>query len=426
MGKPLQRQAGALLLDYFFLPPRGWHIESAEYWVVFFTRFLTVALVISHLAARAKRQAVEAPARHRELERLYAFAQDLPVDGSPESIVAAALDSLVRTFQVEAVAFYECGTAKVTRAGPKKSALPDDLLRDAVGHSDLFTEKTSGWLLFPMRSGGQPIGSLAVCGGSISEPAFRTIAERIQSRLQEVRAHEKLRQAEEIRKSQELKSAVLDSLIHEIKTPVSVLKTAVTSLMSRDSDISLRRELVNIINEETDYLDSSISEVFWAARADAGLLRPEKNPHDIGQLVEAALRKLKPRLDTRPLRIEIPDSLPKADFDFYMIKGVLKELLNNALKYSPPGSPLAISAEFADNEIVISLKDSGLGVPGEARSHIFEKHYRGPVAAPGAGLGLAIAKTIVEANGGRIGITSQPGTGSVFYFSVPVSQRDVA
>jgi two-component system phosphate regulon sensor histidine kinase PhoR len=108
-----------------------------------------------------------------------------------------------------------------------------------------------------------------------------------------------------------------------------------------------------------------------------------------------------------------------------MVKSVLKELLNNALKHCPHGSPLAISAELANNEIVISLKDSGPGIPEDAQSRIFERHYRGQVTAPGGGLGLAIAKTIVEANGGRMGVTSQPGTGSVFYFSVPVSHRDV-
>ncbi|MGC2271425.1 MAG: ATP-binding protein [Candidatus Sulfotelmatobacter sp.] len=416
---------GALLLDYFFLPPKGWDMDSAEHWLVFLA-FMAVALATSHLAARAKRLTEEAVASHRELEKLDAFGRDLPIEGSAGSIVASCLESLARIFQVTDVVFYDQVTGMITRAGSKKGVLPDDLLREAAGRPDLFLEETTGCLVFPVRFGRQPIGSLAVCGSDISALTFRTIAERIQARLEEVGAHEERRQAEETRKSQELKSAVLDSLVHEIKTPVSVLKTAVTSLMSGDLDASLRSELVNIIDEETDYLDSSINDMFWAARADAGLLRPEKNPHNVRRLVEAALEKLNPRLDRRPLQIEIPDSLPAADFDFYMIKSVLKELLNNALKYSPPGSPLVISAQLANHEILISLQDSGPGVPLEAQSRIFERHYRGRVGGSGAGLGLAIAKTAVEANGGRIGVTSRPGAGSVFHFSLPVSRGDAA
>jgi two-component system sensor histidine kinase KdpD len=240
------------------------------------------------------------------------------------------------------------------------------------------------------------------------------------------RALQRASEAEAAWRGQEIKSAVLDSLIHEVKTPLSVIKAAVSSLLSRDSDASNRHELLSIINEEADWLDISMSEVFWTANVEADILRPERVPHDVRQFIDSTVESLRSRLSSTPFELDIPDSLPKADFDFHMIKGVLKELLNNALKYSPPGSPLAISAELANNEIVISLKDSGPGVPGNVQSHIFEKHYRGPVAAPGKGLGLSIAKTIVEANGGRIGVASQAGAGSVFYFSLPVSRRDVA
>src|ERR1700739_1402334 len=109
-----------------------------------------------------------------------------------------------------------------------------------------------------------------------------------------------------------------------------------------------------------------------------------------------------------------------------MIKGVLKELLSNALKYSPSHSPLTISVQQIGDEIITSVSDFGVGIePGEDK-RIFERYYRGSARAPGTGLGLAIAKTIVEAHGGRIGVESQPGGGSVFHFSLPVSHRDAA
>jgi two-component system sensor histidine kinase KdpD len=416
---------GALFLDYFCLSHRGWHIESTEYWVVFFT-FLTVALVASHLAARAKHQALEAAARCRELEKLYAFAHDLPMGASTDSMVARCLDCLVRVFESKAAAFYDHSTGRAIRSGSEDCATPLDRLRDTFGHADLSIDKQAGAFLMPIRLGGQVVGSLGTCGGCISQDTFRAIAERMETDLEKSRALQKANEAEAARRVQEIKSAVLDSLIHEVKTPLSVIKTAVSSLLSRDSDASNRHELLSIINEEADRLDISMSEVFWTANVEAGILKPERVPHDVRQFIDSAMASLQSRLRATPFELAIPDSLPKADFDFNMIKGVLKELFHNALKYSPPGSPLAISAELANNEVVISLKDSGPGIPEYVQSHIFEKHYRGPVAAPGKGLGLSIAKTIVEANGGRIGVTSQAGAGSVFYFSLPVSQRDAA
>lgn len=416
---------GALLLDYFFFASRGLRIESPEYWMVFFT-FLAVALVTSHLAARARRQALEAAARSRELEKLYVFARDLPVGVGADSMVARFLDCLVRAFESTAAVFYDQRTGRVIRSGSEDCAIPLDRLRDALTHADLSSDKRTGTFLMPVRLGGQVVGSLGSCGGCISQDTFRAIVERMETDLEKSRASQKASEAEAARKGQEIKSAVLDSLIHEVKTPLSVIKTAVSSLLSRDSDAGNRHELLSIINEEADRLDISISEVFWTANVEAGILKPERIPHDVRQFIDSTVESLRSRLSATPFELAIPDSLPKADFDFNMIKGVLKELFHNALKYSPPGTPLAISAELANNEIVISLKDSGPGVPGDVQSHIFEKHYRGPVAAPGKGLGLSIAKTIVEANGGRIGVTSQGGAGSIFYFSLPVSQADVA
>ena len=193
-----------------------------------------------------------------------------------------------------------------------------------------------------------------------------------------------------------------------------------------DSDLNNTHELLSIINEEADHLDVSISEVFWSARVEAGMLRPERVPHDVRQFIGSTVETLRSRLSTTPLELDIPDLLPKAEFDLRMIKGVLKELLNNALKHCPPGTPLVISAQFVNNEIIISLKDSGLGVPADAQFRIFERRKRSKASASGTGLGLAIAKTLVEANGGHIGVTSRQGIGSVFYFSVPVSEDGAA
>ena len=235
-----------------------------------------------------------------------------------------------------------------------------------------------------------------------------------------------MNETEAVRKSQELASAVLDSVVHEIKTPLSVVKTAATSLLAGDLRVAARVELLAIISEEIDQVDTTINEVFWRAQMKSGTLQPEIGPHDIHQLVKTSLVELRTRLSARPLKIEIPDFLPPADFDFHMIKVVFKELVNNALKYSPDRSPLTISAQLEGAEIVTGVEDSGIGFSKEEEAHVFERNYRGTAAASGTGLGLAIAKTIVEAHGGRVGAVCTPGKGSMFYFSLPASSKGLA
>ena len=270
---------GALLLDYFLLPPRGWGLESPEYWLVFLT-FLAVALVASHQSARAKRLAEEAVARHRELEKLYEFGRDFPIEGNPATAVATSLDALVGTFQIEAAAFCDHSTGEITRSGPKGSVIPAELLRYEVSQANVSTDKNTGSLMVPIRCGGQPVGSLAV-RGDMSALTLRAIADRIEAGLEKIYAHKNSRQAEETSGNQELKTALLDSMVHEIKTPLSVIKTAISSLLSKDSDAAIRRELLVIADQEADRMDLSISEIFWTARVEAGSVQSGKGPHDI-------------------------------------------------------------------------------------------------------------------------------------------------
>ncbi len=414
----------AALLAYFFLPPVGWPIGSAQYWVVFFT-FLAVALLTSYFTALARRRASEAIARQRELERLHAFGKNLPTEGKPGSVVVASLEALVRSFEVDAAAFYDSSTGEVTRAGPKAISISADDLRATAGSFNFWKIGKTGSVLLPIRSLDRVIGALAV-HGKLSELTFRAIVDRIETGMDKVQAQGEVKHAEKAKRDQEFKTAVLDSLVHEIKTPLSVIKTAASSLLSRDSDPDSRRELLTIINEESDRMDASISEIFWTARIEAGELQSGKGSHNVALLITETLHELRPFLADRSVSVSVPDGLPPATCDLHMIKGVLRELLNNAVKYSPSQSPLNVSVQQVGDEITISVADSGIGIaPGEEQ-RIFEKHYRGRVPSPGTGLGLAIAKTIVEAHGGRIEIRRQPGGGSVVDFSLPVSHQDAA
>ena len=420
---------GASLLDYFFLPAhtRGWGLDNPEDWLAFCT-FLAVAIVTGQLAARVKRQKEEAVARQEELEKLYAFGHTMKIEGTSGSIVAGCVASLVDLFGVRAAAFCDLSTGDVTRAGAQASLISEDSLRAAAaGRCELFRESSSGTLFVPLCCAGEVVGTLVISAGDMSELTLRAVADRIEVGLEKVSAYEKLRRAEQTRRSQELKTALLDSLAHEIKTPLSVVTTCASSLQSQELDAASRDELTSIICEEADRLDTAISQVFWTARGEAGALQSGKGPHNLRALIEETVHDLKPLLRNRPMTIEVPDLLPAASCDSSMIKAVLKELLTNAVKYSPSDSPLAVSVQQAGDRIVTSVADRGIGLKPADENRIFEKHYRRAApGTPGLGLGLAITKTIVEAHGGKIAVESRAGGGSVFRFSLPISHRDVA
>lgn len=415
---------GDLLLGLFFTTSRTeWRINSTQYWVVFFTT-LVVGIATAYIAARATRLTREALGRNQELEQLYSWIRDLLLESKSEDMIARALNSLVKSFRLDAAAFYDANTCSVVAAGVSDSISLTGL-QEALEHG-IRCEKATRSRFAPIRVAGRSVGSLAVRGGDISELTFRAVVERLEAGLEKTIALQKTAESEAARRGQELKSAVLDSLLHEVKTPLSIMKTAVSSLISTSGNPVQNRELLDIVHEEVDRMEASVSEVFWTAYIDAGTLQPSREIHDIRALINGTLRELQLKLKARPLTIDMPDPSPRATFDFAMIKGVLKELLRNALKYSPDGSPLTVAVQQDQKNIVITVADEGAGVPAQESGRIFEKHYRGNLKAPGSGLGLSIAKTIVEAHGGTIGVTSGPHGGASFYFTLPSALQKVA
>jgi two-component system, OmpR family, sensor histidine kinase KdpD len=414
--------AGDLLLGFFFTTSQTvWRINSPQSWVVFFT-LLVVGVATAYMAASATRLTREALRRNEELERLYMWSRELSLDGS-EAAVARSLASLVGSFGLDAAVFYDANTHRAVSAGAEM--IPLSHVEEALKKSMRYEKATSSYFA-SIRVAGLIVGSLAIRAGNISELTFGGITERIESSLEKAIALEKATEVEAARKGQELKSAVLDSLLHEVKTPLSVMKTAVSSLLSTDWSPAQSREFLDILHEEIDRLDASVSEVFWTAYIDAGKLAPSRDLHDIGSLVSSALREIQPELRARSVRVAMSDPSAQATFDRAMIKGVLKELLRNALKYSPEGSPLAVSVRQCEQDFTITVTDEGIGVPAEEQDRIFEKHYRGNVKARGSGLGLSIAKTIIEAHGGTIGVTSGPNRGASFHVTLPNALQKVA
>jgi two-component system sensor histidine kinase KdpD len=244
--------------------------------------------------------------------------------------------------------------------------------------------------------------------------------------IEKARALEDAGYAEAARQSEVLKSALLDSLAHDIKTPLTSIKAAVTSLLASNSASNGRSagaesELLTIIDEEADRLNQLAAEVIAMARIEAGKLHLEKRSVAVADLIGGALAELAPALKGRSVTVNAPEGLPAAEADPEFVQQVVKQFVENALKYSPEGSPLSISAALRSGKIVIGVADRGPGIEENERARIFDKFFRGRrhrFETKGTGMGLAIAKGIVEAHGERIWVESEAGQGAVFYFSL--------
>jgi two-component system sensor histidine kinase KdpD len=408
--------------NLMFLPPVGkLTIQDPQNWVALLA-FLVTAVTASQLSAHARRRTAEAEARRLEMERLYALVQSMMLTGSARKTIREFVNRVVQVFGCGAAAFYYRPSDEFLRSGPESLAVSDHELLAEAEVDDISVDAVRDIALAPVRLGGRPLGSMALIGSPPSAPMVRAISNLIAITIEKARALEDASHAEAARQSEVLKSALLDSLAHDIKTPLTSIKAAVTSLLGGAQDPG--HELLTIINEEADRLNQLAAEVVEMARIEAGKLHLEKQPVTVADLIAAALSDLAMGLKGRPLALDVPEELPPAEADQELAAQVVKQFVENALKYSPEGSPLEISAELKGGKIVIGVADRGPGIEENERSHIFDKFFRGRrhrFATKGTGMGLAIAKGIVEAHGERIWVESEPGQGAVFYFSLAAS-----
>jgi len=412
--------AAVLGFNYYFLPPVGTlTVQDPQNWVAL-GAFLITAVTASQLSARAKRRTLEAVERRREIEGLYALSQSLLLSGSARSASQDLVSRVVKILGVSTAAFYTKSSDETFRWGPEDPRISDERLRVELEEARLDVQGSSA--IIPVRLGGQALGNLGLAGPLPSLAVLNAVAYLVAIGIERARALEEASHTEAARQSEVLKSALLDALAHDFKTPLTSIKAAATSLLGGDRSAE-DRELMTIINEEADRLNRLVAEVLEMVRIEAGKLHLEKGPHHVAEIVDAALADAKPAMHERNVEIRLQSDLPEAEVDFDLVQQVLKQLLDNALKYSPAGSPVTISARAGEGRIVVSVADRGSGIDEQEQARIFDKFFRARehrFRVPGTGMGLAIAKGIVEAHGGKIWVTSEPGQGSVFSFSLPV------
>jgi two-component system sensor histidine kinase KdpD len=245
--------------------------------------------------------------------------------------------------------------------------------------------------------------------------------------IERARAVEQLSQTEAERQGERLKSALLDSVTHDFRTPLTSMKAAVTSLLGSGEMVAPQaHELLSIINEECDRLNHLVEEAAEMARLEAGEIELHYAPTSIEEIIQGALALSKSSLAAREIQVKVAPDLPLVEADLVRAQDILVKLIDNANLYSPKEQPIIITSELSGDYITTSVADRGPGIDDLEQGMIFDKFYRGKdqrYLVRGTGMGLPIAKALVTAHKGTIGVTSQLGHGSVFSFSLPVARK---
>jgi two-component system sensor histidine kinase KdpD len=413
-----------LAFNYYFLPPIGtFTVADPQNWVALFA-FLVTAGIASQLADRARRQTADANQRRRDVERLYAFSQRLLATDNVAELMNAIPAYVRDGFGAKAAAVYLLSSQQVYRTDPNATWLALHDLQMVSSRGEPVIDPQRGISLTPLHLGTRTTGAVGIAGPTLSRATLEALGSMIGIAIERAGAMEKLSQTEAAHQNENLRTVLLDSVTHELRTPLTSIKAAVTSLLSDyNLDDAQRKELLTVINEETDRLDRLVGEATEMAQLDAHKVELHLAPVDIATVIESTVEESRTVLGQHPLEVRVPASLPKVRVDPDRIAEVLKQLLENAAKYSPPASPITITAELRADRVVTSVTDHGPGIDDFEQSLVFDKFYRGRdqrYSVQGTGMGLAIAKAIVEAHNGTVGITSQLGHGSVFSFELPV------
>lgn len=412
------------LYNFFFLPPIGtFTITDPQNWLALFA-FLVTAIVASRLSERARDEATDARARQREVEALFRLSRELLETESVSSLLTSIPAAVASVTGATSAVLYLLDGDRLYQAGATRvSEVELPHLRQLAGSLGSLTEDGDE-LQIPIRTGVRPKGLLILRGGVLSQVTAEAIGGLISISIDRSQAVESIARNEAARESERLRTLILDSITHELRTPLTSIKGAATALLDGHMKPEEGRELLTIIDEESDRLNRLVSEAVEMAQLDAQQVQMHFEPVDIGAVIDAARDSYSWVEEQHELRVNIPKNLT-IRADGAMLEKVVSNLLENAAKYSKPGSPITISAEAANDKVLLSIADQGAGIEPSEQALIFERFYRGrsqALGTSGTGMGLAISRAIVDAHGGSIGVTSQPGRGSVFTLTMPKAE----
>ena len=431
------------VFDYCFVPPYLTFAVSDSQYVLTFFVMLMVALSISTLASRVKLQAELSNSKEKRTAALYSMSKELASIDEPLGLLRSGALHLAEVFMAKVAILIPDESGKLSpidAGGGEQMKEVDVAVAQWVYHNrqmaGLGTNTLPGTnaLYLPMAASGRTIGVVGLMPDTLdkfSRPEqlqlLQTFVNQLTQACERAYLSEENERAHVQMKTEQLRSSLLSSVSHDLRTPLATITGAASSIMEAPDSLSLSacKERAEEIYLESVRLNRLVTNLLEMTKLQAGTLKVKKEWCPIEEIIGAALNCLDERLTKRPLKIDLPEDTALVPVDVTLVQQVLVNLLENALKYSPEETPIAISATRSQDAFVVSVADQGVGVSDEHKLQIFQKFFReNPQSTFGAGLGLAICSGIVEAHGGKIWVEDNPGGGSIFRFELPIESNE--
>jgi len=416
----------ALCFSYFFLPPSGFAIAAVEDWVAL-AAFLVSSFIAGELSDRARRRTLEANTRQLEMEKLYALSRSIMLMDGTEAIGAQLANELASICEIPSVGLYDRVAGIVYSGGKDPLGGVESRLREVAFSDSVFKDERTNTVFAPITLGGQTTGSVALQGGDFSGTALSALVNLLAITLEHARSREIALRAQAARQSEQFKSTLLDGLAHEFKTPLTSIRAATTALLGENvSDTAQQLELLTIVDQEAERLSRLVTEATHVARIEAGKIDLNREWHTVSALIHNVLVETELRRDGRQVNVSIDEDLPRVRMDGDLIQLALRQLIDNALKYSPRKSAIDIHAKLSDENLTISVHNEGEPLSETEQVRIFDKFYRGQNVrrqVAGTGMGLSVARDILLAHGGDVYLNGSNQRGTEFVLAIPVAAR---
>ncbi len=430
------------LFDFLFVQPIFTFVVADLRYVLTFGMMLLTALVISGFTLRIREQAETARARERRTAALYALSRDLADCKTRADVVVTARRHLADAFECAMQVLAPGADDSLELLPPvagepavdeKERGVADWVYRqgEMAGAGTATLPGASAWHL-PLPGAGGVVGVLMVTAarpGQFELPVDRhlleTFAVQLALALERMTLAERTQQARLEAEAERLRTSLLSSLSHDLRTPLGVITGAASSLRERGEHLSpaTRRELLDSVLEEAERMNRLIRNLLDMIRLETGSLEVQKEWQPLEDTIGVALFRLDDRMREHPVEVKLAPDLPLVPIDAVLLEQVFINLLENAVKYTPTGTGVEITAEALPGAVRVTVADHGPGLPPGEEARIFEKFYRGAGAEPGKGigLGLTICRGIITAHGGRIWAEAPPGGGTRIHFTLPLS-----
>jgi len=431
----------ASALNFFFIPPLyTLELVNPLYWITV-TVLAATGVIVSTLVVRVRHQADSARQRELRTVTLYSMSKDLAAVSTITQATELARQHVGRVLDCDVLVLLPDADGRITEGGqPTESPLRPPSEQDlavaqwVLEHAQLAglgtdTLPATPWLFVPLLASGSCLGVLGLRPHSQRPLApdqiqlLTTLVALVAGALERIKLSDQVRQTQVQVEAEKMRSALLSSVSHDLRTPLTGIIGAAGTLAESTDTLSpqVRGELLQTISDEAERVNRLVSNLLDMTRLESGQVTPSHEWLPVEEAVGSAVQRCAKRLVGHAVKVNLPDDLPMLHADSVLMEQVLVNLLDNAAKYSPAPSEIDISASADATVIVVSVADRGPGVPHDQRKHIFEKFVRGQQATrkPGVGLGLAICRAIVAAHGGRIWVDDRPGGGAVFSFSLP-------